>query len=318
MPDHLKLSKVSNYGDPGFSSEAGTSLVAFLQWGFLEIGAFQNVQINQQAAYSGDVSRLHPVTDTRRPSGVVWGGLRREWVYESGLDFATQPIPISGIFVDGVFRPNGSGYSIDYPNGQVVFASPPTSSGGGVPTVKVAHSYRHVSFITSAHPGWKEIQYRSFRADDPDFLAGSGAWGILAENRVQLPAVVVDVLPQVGNLYGYELGEKTRWHNQAARLYVLAENKWDRDQIHDILVNQWEKVFYLLDTYRMRVDNKFPLVNDRYRNPSGLLYPDLAKPAAESGYAYTSVSVGTVASEPTADGPSLYAAEVRWMLKTVI
>jgi hypothetical protein len=304
--DWTRLNHVGAYADPMVSDRLEASVCAFLQWGLAGIGAFGDVRLTP----SGTQPRLRPVSDPRRTANTVWEGIRSDWLYESGVDYTRQPIQVSGVYVDGVFQPSSGvgayAHKIDYPNGRVVFAAPLSGS----PAVSAEYSYRYVRVGSSDSPWFKQVQFDSLKWDDPQFLqAGSGAWHTLAENRVQLPAVVVEVLPKV-RLAPYQMGNLSRTQTQEVCFHILAERPSDRAKLHDILVEQWQKRIFGFDTKGIAASGRAPLNSDGSINPSGFQYPELVDHFRWTGITWKEVRTGEAVSRP----PNLYYGVVRYGL----
>lgn len=209
----------------------------------------------------------------------MWEGFRKDWVWESGVEYHTQPIRVSGVYVADTFRALGSGDFVDYPNGRVVLASGiPQASG-----VQCEFSYRLFQTHTADHPAWQTVQTRSFRNDSEDFLlVGSGAWDVMAQNRVQLPAVFVEAVPNTSRR-GLMLGGGVIVR-QSVLFHVLAEERFHYKWLHDALTGLWQKTIYGFDKNRMLTDDAFPLDENGSPVPSGLMYPDLVKASGDGGY----------------------------------
>lgn len=288
MPTHTELKGVSSVFDALLSDALETNLLSFFQWGFLGVGGFLNAEIPQSGAYGGDESRLRLVDDPNYEAGQVWEGFRKDWVWETGVPYVTQPIRVSGVYVDGDFQ-GLSGVSVDYPNGRVIFDSPVSTSS----TVTAEYSYRLFQ-LYSADSQWWQAQPNSFRVDDPHFLqAGSGSWDVLAENRVQFPAIVVEAVPKIsfGSRKGLELGNLTQVTRQDVLFHVLTEDRFYLKWLHDAITAQVEKSIIGFDKNRMLIDGVYPLNPDGSINPSGLMYPDLVKPSAEGGYGWRKITI---------------------------
>lgn len=308
-----KFAGVVNYGDPLFSDTLESSVYMFMQAAFLNIGAFTNVVIptgtypSGVGSHSFEPYKLRLARDPRYTSGKAWEGVRSEWVWESSVDYTTQPISISGVFVNSTFYPNTStgpsGFKINYPEGKIVFntALPATS------VVKCAHSYRNVRVASSDTNWFQSVQFNSFRGDDVQFSQkGSGTWDILAMNRVQLPAVVLESLPAV-NMKPYELGSINRTHYQDVFMHVIAETPWDRKQIHDIIVNQYQKRISLINKKKLLSDNKYPLDFEGNIAPSGITYDQMLT----TGYSLQPVSWDKIRSQEQITAPPMFAATIR-------
>ena len=303
---------VSNYGDPLLSDLLETSVHFFLQHAFLNIGAFTNINIptgtypTGVGSHSYEPYKLRLARDPRYTSGKAWEGIRSDWVWESGINYGTQPIAISGVYVNNTFYPNTSvgpsGFKINYPEGKIVFnnALPATS------VVKCAHSYRNVRIASSDTNWFQSVQFDSFRGDDVQFTQkGSGTWDVLSINRVQLPAVVLESLPAV-SMKPYELGAINRTHYQDMYMHILSETPWDRKQIHDILVNQWQKRIAGIKKKELLNNNRYPLTFEGSLAPSGMSYPTMI-----DNYFWQPITFEKIRSQEQITAPPMFAATLR-------
>jgi len=138
----------------------------------------------------------------------------------------------------------------------VVFDSAiPTTSD-----VQIEYSYRNVqTYIADQAPWWDELQYNSMRVDDSTFSqTSSGNWGILANHRVQMPAVVIEVVPR-RTYQPYELGSSNSLITQDVLFHIIAESRWWRNQLVDIISLQKDKTLMLYDSDKLADANAFPL-----------------------------------------------------------
>jgi hypothetical protein len=249
----------------------------YLDWCFLKIGAWSDTNI----AYSGSIYgsanpyyKLLYTNDDNYVNGQVWQGIRKEWVWESGVSYnGNSPIKISGVYINGIFNPYSSGnLTIDYPLGRVIFDNPIASGS----EVKANYSYRYVqTYRASDSPWFNIIQYSSLQTDNPDIVkSDDGSWSIGGNHRVQLPAIMIESLPRARQR-PYEIGSNALIVDQALTFRILAENKNDRNKILDIIRNQQDATIALFDTNKIAQDNVFPLDanGDLIANP--LMYPDL-------------------------------------------
>jgi hypothetical protein len=274
MPTFTSLHGVHSVAQPLLSEQLESNLLYFFQWGLLGIGAFENVTIPTSGAYGGDMHRLRKADDPNYDDGQVWEAFRRDWVWETGVDCPFQPIRVSGVYVDGHFHPaTGVGpyaHAIDYPNGRVIF-------GSGLPTdsvVSCEYSYRNYHVTTADAPWWREIQQGSLRVDDTHFLQeGSGAWSILSQSRVQLPAVVIEAVPRTSR-YGTAIGGGTTV-GQEVRFDILAEDRSSRNKLHDIITYQWNKRLVAFDKEAIVAADRFPLDPQGSPTSGALMYPQL-------------------------------------------
>ena len=248
----------------------------FFDWAFLNIGAWFDATIpHNETLYSSVVppSQLLLVNDPSYVLGQVWQGIRKEWVWESGVSYYDQsPINISGCYLNNLFVPySDNTFSIDYPEGRIVFntAKPKTSK------INVNHSYRFVqTYRSNDSPWFNKIQYPSLDNSNPDIQQiSTGEWSIAGTNRIQLPCIIIESVPR-SRSRPYELGNTSLWVEQDIAFYVLAENKNDRNKLLDILRLQQYLTIELYDTNTLSQDDNYPLnyMGDKNNN---LTYPEI-------------------------------------------
>ena len=319
MSDLTKLSGTSQYGDPLVSDLLEFSCYQFFNWGLLGVGAFTNVTIPSGAYPSGigshayDPSALRPARDPRYTAGQIWEGFRSNWVYESGIEYSRQAIPISGLFVNGTYRSNSpsgpSGYRVNYPEGRILFNTPVATGS----VVRCAYSFKNVRLDMDDAPWFKAVQFDSMNPADPQFQSpnGSGAWDVLSANRVQLPAIVISAVPRVA-MEGLQLGNLSRVHYQDVMFHIVAETKFDLKQLHDIVVSHWERRIEGVDKKKLAQEGRFPLAYDGTLNPSGLSYPQMVDPAGGSGlYRWRKMTFDQIRSNEVPAKPPLFRASVK-------
>lgn len=304
----------TNYGDAGISDTLEQSIYSYLGWAFLQIGNWTTVERAASGWYGGDPSRLRLSDDANYTQGQVWEGFRRDWVWESGVDRAEQPVQISGVWVNSTFYSTATSgqyaHSIDYPNGRIIFDQAIAASS----TVQASYSYRHVHVTTADDYWWRELQTYSLRSDDEQFLQqSSGVWSTNSQNRIQLPAIVVEASPEV-DIRLLNMGTTNTVHRQSLNFYILAETRYDRNRIHDILVRQFAKRLNALDIDAMVAATGFPLDADGAISPSAQMYPSLVQPAIYGGYGHHQIRVEGVSSMPLPmqNYGGLYGSLVRW------
>lgn len=251
MPIYTKFQGVDSIGRAQVTEQLSDNMISFLNNGFLSIGAFYNVSMSQSGVFNNPYSRLRPVSDPSFSDGRVWEGFRANWVWEKNIEFDTQP---NGVVV-AVNSSVVSEYKTNYPLGRVVFNSAlPTTS-----RVEASYSYRYINTYSSDTEFFRQIQTNSLRSDI-NFMAGSGSWNVDVRNRVQLPAVFVDVVPNRRDV-PKEIGGGI-FINQDIIFHVVSETASDRKRIMDILANQREHKIYLFD--KNAVGNSFPLSVEGY------------------------------------------------------
>lgn len=295
--DYKRLNtNVNHIGETLLMSQIETNMKTYLDWGLLEIGGFTNISISpslasstqilssntnlltstfgQLGAYGGTFNKLRLVDDPSYNLGQVWEGARKDWVWETGLTYDHQPINISGVYIDGSFYGTGDvtySHHYNYPLGRIIFDSAiPTNSN-----VELNYSYRSVqTYIADQAPWWDEIQYDSYRVDDPTLdSVGSGNWQILANHRVQLPAVIIEAVPR-RSFRPYEMGNVSNYVYQDILFHVMAESRWFRNQLLDIISFEKDRTIWLYDNNLVADVTGYPLDYRGMRVGSNM-YPDL-------------------------------------------
>ena len=280
---------VSQVGNTLLNSQLESNLKSFLDWGMLGIGGWFNVNIPTSGAWGGTFDQLRLVDDPSYGEGQVWESARKDWVWENEVPYTGgSPISITGVSVDGTFYGTGDAtyaHHYNYPLGRVVFDNPIASTS----TVKLEYSYRNVQvYIADQAPWWDELQYNSMRVDDSSFSqVGSGNWAILSNNRVQMPAVVIEAVPR-RTYQPYELGSSNNFITQDVLFHVVSESRWWRNRLVDIISLQKDKTLMLYDSNKLADSGAYPLdfrgmVVAPENNYSGLVSTD--------GYQFTSARI---------------------------
>jgi hypothetical protein len=273
---YTKFNKVSHIGNTLLSSEIENNMKWFLDWAFLGIGGWSNVTMPTSGAFGGTFDTLRLVNDPSYSNGQVWEGARKDWVWETGSAYEDHdPIQISGVYVNGVLKGTGDatyGHHYNYPLGRVVFDSPISTSD----TVKVEYSYRNVQvYVADEAPWWDELQYNSLRVDDTYYSStGSGSWGILANHRVQMPAIVLETVPR-RRFKPYQLGDTSQFVQQDIVFHIVGENRWWRNQLVDILSYQIDSQLWLFKTDTLIGSGAYPLDYRGMKVSSPLNYDDV-------------------------------------------
>jgi hypothetical protein len=318
MPDnYLKLRGLYHIQDSQHTTQLENNLKMFFDWALLSAGAWIDVNINTTNAFGGDPSSLRKVNDPSFTSGRVWAGDRKDWIWETGISYVDKsnvmhsPIAISGVYVSGSFSSSSGSYPhyIDYPNGRVVFD---TAING---PVQVARSQKYVQVYTANNAPWfQELQYGSLRIDDSTFtISASGQWNMLEKQRVQMPAVIIEVVPR-REFEGYEQGNNSLWSRQDVLIHILAETKWDRDKLTDVFSVQQHKNIWLYDINSVLASGDYPL-DQRGTLVNNTNYPDFVSP---TGYrTQTAYILKSVTQDITSYNPKLFRGVVRWTIETI-
>lgn len=278
---------VTAIGDYSSAEQIKTNLVHFLNWSFLEIGAYFNIYIPQSGAYGGDESRLRMVSDPYYTDGQVWEGFRSNWVWESGVNQSIEPIQVSGVFVDNTFFDVTDGnITVDYLNGRIIFDTAQSSSA----VVRAEHSPRWISvYDANDVPWYRQTQYSSQRIDTKFFLTGSGDRHSLAQTRVQLPAIVVEMGNSDSEPYSIGFG-----HNiyEDVTFHVISQHGPDAERIADILFKQGAntgKTIFGFDLDLVRESGAFPLNYQGAIASGAKTFPELVVPVEDGGFRWTKI-----------------------------
>lgn len=276
MPDYLQ--GFNNISDSTLINDVRNNVATFLDYGLLQKFNYINVDIPQSGIYGGLEHRLRPVQDPRYTNGQVWQFFRNNLVWESGVGAyvstdSTHP-GISGVYVNNTFYSNSTtgtyAHYIDHVNGRVVFNTAISTSS----TVTAQYSYKYINVTQSDGLGWfQRIQKDSYRSDSTDFIKQSGEWGFLAENRLQLPCIGIELLPK-RNLTPYQLGGG-QWAKTDIAFHCVAEDIYTRDKLIDILTMQNETTIKCFNLNDIANDQKFPIDYRGVPTSGALLYPQL-------------------------------------------
>lgn len=273
LDDYTKFFHIQKYGKYTIISQLEDNLKSFLDWAFLNIGAYTNVNRPTTNALSGSAMyKLKLSSDPSVTSGRVWETSRKDWVWESGVSYGSgTPVSFSGVYVNNSFypAPSGSGsvgYKANYPLGRVTFTNPlPANSN-----VEASYSFRNVQIYKSNESDWfREIQKYSY---DPSKF--NNIKEITSNHRVQMPSIVIELTPRT-ILKPYEIGSTTNIIYQDVLLHILSENFSDRAILLDILLQQKDRPLMLYDINKVVNNNAYPINFDGTKNSNGKVYPEL-------------------------------------------
>lgn len=299
---------VTDIGHRDIVSSLEDNIKSFLDWAFLNIGGFVNVDIplsissngyHKLTTVSGDPSVTYPRT---------WESARKDWVYETGINYGSgslNPNQISGIYLNNTFlpAPTGSGsysYYIDYPKGRINF----TNNVSATSTVALSYAFRLIKIYKSSdNLIWKDIIYNKYNpgvnSTDPKYSA----------NNIQIPAIVVEITPRTIST-PYELGNTANILQQDVLLHIFSETSTQRNSIIDILLKQKDKTLNLYDINKVIKNNKQPLNYRGEINPNRLNYDQIS-----NNLSYVSnrcYLINSFLSETESFSPSLHYGVVRW------
>lgn len=301
-----KFKDVSDIGQRNIISSIEDNLKNFLDWGFLNIGGFIDVNIPSSGNSGPAFAKV--VNDPSFSNNTVWETERKDWVYENGIVHRNRsPIGISGIYLNNTFlpAPSGSGsygYSLNYPLGRITFNNPVSSSS----KVSLNYSYKYIQIYKANESAWwKELQNNTYYTNNPDY-------NISSNHRIQLPAIIVETIARTV-LTPYELGTSENIVKQDVLLHIFTENPVQRNSIIDTLVLQKDKTLYLNNITKILKDNINELNYKGQPNPNRLNYDQLQN---NSAYFLKKCHIDSSSlSEINTFSSSLYNGIVRWTLE---
>jgi hypothetical protein len=271
------FNNVSNIGENQLINQLETNLKHFLDWGFLNIGGFININIPTSGLYGGSFSSLKSVSQPGYRMGQVWQTFKKDWVWESGITYNNyQPILFSGLYINNTFYPGPTGnniisYTINYPMGQIIFNSPLSATSN----IQANYAYRWCQvYKNSSDSQWKELQELTYKPVPQINQANSGEYAIGASHRVQMPAIVIEPISRSYS-QPWQLGSYDFAVDQDILLHVFTENAIDNNKIIDIIRLQKNKTIILYDINKVVNSGTYPLTYNGSLNPNGLCYTDL-------------------------------------------
>ena len=300
------------------NNEIQDNLIEYYDYALLDKGNYFNVSLGETDYYTGeDFSRLRPARSEIYPSGQVWEGFRKNWVWQSGIAPSGKESPIvgtnpnfpgiSGVYVDGNFEPtSGVGpykHHIDYFNGRVVFDDPiPTGS-----LVQAEYSYKYISVVYANNMPWlREIQTAT-KYPTADFMdINKGKWDLPPEARLQLPAIAIEIVPQ-RRFKGYQLGGGQFIYTDII-YHCIAEDEYTRNQLVDIISLQNDKSIYVFNLNTIYDSGVYPIDYRGMPLPSALLYPELIDQYSRGNRIRT---IKTTVDEMTAIKSDVFGGVVR-------
>lgn len=309
MPAWNNLQIPGKAGDAQLSQQLLSNMIMFMDSALLNLGYFMNVNLDTVYPYGGNPSTLRLSSDNRYTAGVAWDAFKTNFVWETGIEFDSQPINISGIYVNSEFWPldnSPTGYHINYPAGRVIFDSPIGTNS----TVQAEYSFKYYNIYPNTIQWFRQLTEGTWRVDDQQWSTNaSGIWSTFPESRAQLPAVVVEVSPKT-SMTPLGLGGG-QWVSKDVLIHVFSENGYDRDNLIDILSYQWQKRLFLIDKNRMSASGAFPLSAYGY-----LVNPSSTYTYLVNNYGWRDCYVEDISVQRTDNNPqSVYYGVARWTLK---
>lgn len=272
------LKGFTTFGDATITTHIRENLISFFDYGITSKSGFINVEIPSTGYYGGNDHQLRPVSDPRYANGQVWEGFRSNWVWESGVGALTSSdnaYPgVSGVYINSTFYPVSTtgtySHYINHPLGRVIFNSPISTAS----TVECDFSYKYVNVTRVDGLEWfRQIQQYSERSDNTNFINNSGEWGILGDNRLQLPAIGVELVNS-RRMQPYQLGGGQTVFTDFL-FHCVAEDIYTRDHLVDIICLQNDKVLKAYNLDEISANDAFPLDYRGVPVSGALTYPNL-------------------------------------------
>jgi hypothetical protein len=272
------LKGFASFGDATVTTHIRENLISFFDYGLVSKSGFVNVEIPTTGYYGGNDHQLRIVDDPRYNYGQVWQGFRSNWVWESGLNALTSTDDaypgVSGVYVNDTFYSTSTSgdfsHHINHPLGRVVFDEAIDVDS----TVNCEYSYKYVNVTRVDGLEWfKQIHKNSERSDNTNFINNSGEWSALSDNRLQLPAIGIELV-NYRRMLGYQLGGGQTVFTDFL-FHCVAEDVYTRDHLVDIVTLQNDKLIQSYDLNNISTNNVFPLDYRGVPNSGALLYPAL-------------------------------------------
>jgi len=275
--DYTKFNNVESIGQNSLVTTLEENIKSFLDWGFLNIGGFINVNIPTSGLYGGNFSDLKVSDQPGYLNGQVWQSPKKEWVWETGAYYSgSSPINISGVRVSNSFypAPTGSGlvaYHINYPLGNIVFNKPiPASS-----SVRLEYSYRWCQiYKSSTDPYLAELQGMTYEPAPAINQRDKGDYSLSSNHRVQMPCIIIEPIARSFS-HPWQLGAYDFLIDQDILLHVFTENAIDKNTISDIIRLQKQKTIWLYDVKKVVKSGVNPLNYRGSLTNNGKNYHDL-------------------------------------------
>lgn len=303
------LKGFNSFNDVDLLNQVQQSVISFFDWGFLNKGAFTNVLVNQTDINSNNQSILRKVKDSSYSNGQVWETFHHNIVWESGLQSSSQPIRISGVYVDGTFRtPTSVGYEhyVDYPNGRVIFNAAQSAS-----TVKMEYSYKNILFDRfSTYPEISNLQFNAFSFSNYTGFSSGDYFTLL---RKQMPLVAVEVTPRLTS-YPVSLGTGAQWIDTDILMHIFDTNDIMVKKLMSFISLQKEKTIYMLNMNLINSSGVYPISYNGGLINSPKTYDQLINGGYRDSQLYFTDAISTLNSNV---GGDIHYGTVRFTTETI-
>ena len=298
MGTFQKLKGITDVFEYTLNNDIQDGLLEYFDWALLDIGNYFNSTLGETGPNGEDYSKLRSSSNDQYTNGQVWEGFRKNWVWQSGVDYSPAPLVgtnntkpgVSGVYVDDNFYPNTTtgdyAHTIDHFNGRVIFDTAiPTGS-----KVQAEHSYKWINVVyANAVPWLREIQTNTTEPTSSFFNRDKGSWDIPPESRLQLPAIAIEVVAS-RRFKAYALGGG-QWVYTDVIFHCLAEDEITRNKLVDIVSMQSDKNIPLFNSNKINASGDYPLDYQGVPVSGALRYPELVEKHPEGRIRLTNAIV---------------------------
>ena len=279
LPSYQVFHGVSKLSDSLLLDELEENVKQYLDWGFLNIGGYINVNVPTTGLYGGNFHQLKTVEVPGYKLGQVWQGAKKDWVWQSGFYYndgwldnntvnSISGISINDTFVTGPTGVASTGYHINYPLGQIIFDKPISKNS----KVELDYSYRWCQiYKSSSDPHWKELQELTYKPSPSINQQNKGDYSIGANHRIQMPAIIIEPIAR-SSARPFQLGRINHWTEQDLLLHIFTENNAEKNRIVDIIRLQKDTTINMFDIAKVVKSGVYPLDFQGSINPDGLPY----------------------------------------------
>tara|TARA_B100002019_G_scaffold261049_1_gene247542 strand:+ start:781 stop:1755 length:975 start_codon:yes stop_codon:yes gene_type:complete len=303
MGTFQKLKGITDVFEYTLNNDIQDGLLEYFDWALLDIGNYFNSTLGETGPNGEDYSKLRSSSNDQYANGQVWEGFRKNWVWQSGVDYSPAPLVgtnntkpgVSGVYVDDNFYPNTTtgdyAHTIDHFNGRVIFDTAiPTGS-----KVQAEHSYKWINVVyANAVPWLREIQTNTTEPTSSFFNRDKGSWDIPPESRLQLPAIAIEVVAS-RRFKAYALGGG-QWVYTDVIFHCLAEDEITRNKLVDIVSMQSDKNIPLFNSNKINASGDYPLDYQGVPVSGALRYPELVEKHPEGRIRLTNAIVQDMVS----------------------
>ena len=130
MGTFQKLKGITDVFEYTLNNDIQDGLLEYFDWALLDIGNYFNSTLGETGPNGEDYSKLRSSSNDQYTNGQVWEGFRKNWVWQSGVDYSPAPLVgtnntkpgVSGVYVDDNFYPNTT--TGDYAHTMIVTGKP--------------------------------------------------------------------------------------------------------------------------------------------------------------------------------------------------